>query len=417
MHQELSLFPQRSVLANLFVNREPTRAGMISLRAMEERSRDLLAQLGLQVDVRAPVEGLSIGERQLVELCRVLLEQPRLLILDEPNSALNERETNRLFAVLDRLCRSGITMLYVSHRLEEVFAIAHCVTVTRSGRAVLTRDRDQLTIPEVIEAMIGAPPDALFPPPLSRRPETKSARLVVHDLAGGPLRGVAFTAQPGEIVGFAGIEGAGTSNLLAMLFGREPRGPARRLSRRPGHPHDTTAAARRGICLVPADRRRHGLMLDKSIIFNLGQVVFGARRGGLAWYSQREARARAQRQIARMRIHAASPDVPANQLSGGNQQKVVIGKWLEISPKVFLLDDPTRGVDVGAKREIYGLIREMAAAGGIVLFASTELLELIGLCNRILVLYRGRIAGEVAGDSVDSRALLHLINTGEAHPQ
>ena len=158
-------------------------------------------------------------------------------------------------------------------------------------------------------------------------------------------------------------------------------------------------------------------MLDKSILFNLGHVVFGARRGGLAWYSRREARARARRQIARMRIQAASPDVPANQLSGGNQQKVVIGKWLEISPKVFLLDDPTRGVDVGAKREIYGLIREMAADGGIVLFASTELLELIGLCDRILVLYRGRVAGELAGDSIDSRALLHLINTGEAHPQ
>jgi ribose transport system ATP-binding protein len=418
VHQELSLFPQRSVLANLFVNRELTRAGMISLRAMEDRSRDLLAQLGLHVDVRAPVEGLSIGERQLVELCRVLLEQPRLLILDEPNSALNERETSRLFAVLDRLCRSGITMLYVSHRLEEVFAIAHCVTVTRSGRAVLTRDRDRLTIPEVIEAMIGAPPDALFPPPLPRRLESKSDKLVVRDLSGGPLRGVAFKAEPGEIVGFAGIEGAGTANLLAMLFGREtPRSGKVVFPDGRGIPHDTTAAARRGICLVPADRRRHGLMLDKSIIFNLGHVVFGARRGGLAWYSQREARARAQRQIARMRIHTASPDVPANQLSGGNQQKVVIGKWLEISPKVFLLDDPTRGVDVGAKREIYGLIREMAAAGGIVLFASTELLELIGLCDRILVLYRGRIAGEVAGDSVDSRTLLHLINTGEAHPQ
>ena len=288
VHQELSLFPQRSVLANLFVNREPTRAGMISLRAMEERSRDLLEQLGLDVDVRAPLEGLSIGERQLVELCRVLLEQPRLLILDEPNSALNERETNRLFAVLDRLCRSGITMLYVSHRLEEVFAIAHCVTVTRGGRAVLTRDRDGLTIPEVIEAMIGAPPDALFPPALPRRPGTRPDKLVVRDLSGGPLRGVALTAQPGEIVGLAGIEGAGTADLLAMLFGREkPRSGEVVFPDGRGLPRDTTAAARRGICLVPADRRRQGLMLDKSIVFNLGHVVFGARRGGLAWYSQR----------------------------------------------------------------------------------------------------------------------------------
>ncbi len=418
VHQELSLFPQRSVLANLFVNREPVRCGIVSLRAMEERSRDLLAQLGLHVDVRAPVGRLSIGEQQLVELCRVLLEEPLLLILDEPNSALNRRETERLFAVLEQLCRRGITMLYVSHRLEEVFAIAHRVTVTRNGRAVLTRERAALTIPEVIEAMIGVQPEALFPPKLPPRADATPTELAVRGLNGGKLRDIGFTARSGEVVGLAGLEGSGVATLLAILFGRErARSGEVTYPDGKGLPRRTTAAARRGVCLVPADRRRDGLMLDKSILFNISQVAFGAQPGVLAWYRQREARGRALRQIARLRIRTGSADTLANHLSGGNQQKVVIGKWLEIAPKVFLLDDPTRGVDVGAKREIYGLIRQMSADGGIVLFASTELPELIGLCDRIIVLYQGRIAGELAGEQIDNRTLLHLINTGEKPPQ
>jgi ABC-type sugar transport system ATPase subunit len=185
-----------------------------------------------------------------------------------------------------------------------------------------------------------------------------------------------------------------------------------------GLPRSPTDAARRGVCLVPADRRRVGLMLDKSILFNMSHVAVGALRGGLPLFDRRRARERADRQIQRLRIKTRSPDTPTHHLSGGNQQKVVIGKWLEVGPKIFLLDDPTRGVDVGAKREIYGLIREMSAAGGIVLFSSTELPELIGLCDRILVFYRGRLAGELvggerAGSKIDDHGLLHMINTGE----
>src|SRR5690242_3471681 len=219
VYQELSLFPERSVLANLFVNREPLRGGLVSLAAMEEMSRDLLAQLGLEADLRAPVSRLSIGEQQLVELCRVLLEAPRLLILDEPNSALNERETERLFTVLRRLRTGGITMLYVSHRLEEVFAISDRLTVTRNGRDVLSRDRADLTIPEVIEAMIGRRPEALFPPPLPAAGARPAARIAVKGLRSRQLEAVSFAAEAGEIVGLAGLEGAGTSSLLRVLFG------------------------------------------------------------------------------------------------------------------------------------------------------------------------------------------------------
>jgi ribose transport system ATP-binding protein len=417
VYQELSLFPERSVLANLFVNREPGRYGFVSTRAMEEASRETLDRLGLNVDIHAPVSRLNIGERQLVELCRVLLEEPRLLILDEPNSALNQRETERLFAVLQQLARRGITMLYVSHRLEEVFAISDRVTITRNGRDVLTGDRTSLTIPEVIEGMIGVQPEALFPPPLPLRKDRAAEGLVVKGLNGAQLKDIRLSARAGEVVGLAGLGGSGVSSLLAMLFGIEKaRSGEAVFPDGRGLPRSPTDAARRGVCLVPADRRRNGLMLEKSILFNISHVVFGAQKGALSWYGQRLARERALRQIARLRVRTRSPYGLANALSGGNQQKVVIGKWLEIGPKVFLLDDPTRGVDVGAKREIYGLIREMSADGGIVLFSSTELPELIGLCDRIVVLYRGRLAGELAGAGIESRTLLHLINTGQMPP-
>ena len=413
VYQELSLFPERSVLANLFVNREPTRAGLISLPAMEARARPVLDALGLDVDLRAPLGRLSIGEQQLVELARVLLEDPRLLILDEPNSALNKRESERLFAVLGGLRQRGITMLYVSHRLEEVFAISDAITITRNGRDVLTRAVADLTLPEVIEGMIGQSPAALFPPALPRRAGAER-QLQVTGLTGGRLADISFTARSGEIVGIAGLEGSGVGDLLGLLFGtvKARQGMATFPDGR-GLPASPTAAARRGICLVPADRRHQGLMLDQTIGFNTSAVAVGARNDAPLWFSPRTALARAARQIAALRIKAASGDVVANTLSGGNQQKVVIGKWLETRPEVFLLDDPTRGVDVGAKREIYTLMRQMSADGGIVLFASTELPELIGLCDRILVIYRGRLAGDVAASGMDSRALLHRINTGD----
>ena len=414
VYQELSLFPQRSVLANLFVNREPLRRGLVSTDAMREMSRELLDRLGLDVDVDAPVSRLSIGEQQLVELARVLLEEPRLLILDEPNSALNKRETERLFAVLRQLRAAGATMLYVSHRLEEVFAISDRVTVTRNGKDVVTRDREGLTIPEIIDAMIGAHQEDLFPPPLPARKAGTPEQLRVEGVSGGELQDIRFTARSGEVVGLAGLEGAGVSTLLGVLFGtRNARSGAATFPDGRGLPRSATEAARRGVCLVPADRRRDGLMLDQSILYNMSQVVVGALKTGSPLFSPKEARARAARQIERLRIKTRSPDSFVNHLSGGNQQKVVIGKWLEIAPRVILLDDPTRGVDVGAKREIYELIRQMSADGRIVLFSSTELPELIGLCDRILVLYRGRLAGEVAGGSIDNRTLLHLINTGE----
>ena len=414
VYQELSLFPTRSTLANIFVLREPTRFGLVSRREMRRRAASVLEQIGLRVDVDRPVGELPIGDRQLIEISRVLLTEPRMLILDEPNSALSERETRRLFAVLRQLAKRGITILYVSHRLEEVLEIADRITVMRNGREVLTKDRAELTIPQVIEAMIGRQQDELYPPALPLE-GGGAATLSVRELTvGRALQEVSFDAHAGEIVGLAGVEGSGVSLLLGVLFGTtKATGGEVVYPDGRGLPGTTTAAARRGISLVPADRRREGLMLEKAIATNVGHVSVGAMRGRSPWLSRSQLREGANRQILGLQIKAPSPWAPVNQLSGGNQQKVVVGKWLEIGPKVVLLDDPTRGVDVGAKREMFTIMRRLAAEGRVVLFRSTELPELIGLCDRILVFYRGRLAGEVAGEALDSRTLLHAINTGE----
>jgi ribose transport system ATP-binding protein len=234
---------------------------------------------------------------------------------------------------------------------------------------------------------------------------------------GSALRDVTFDARAGEIVGLAGVEGSGVSLLLGVLFGARhadagtvvyPDGR--------GLPASSTSAARRGISLVPADRRRQGLMLQASVARNVAHVAVGALRSRTPWLSRDELRRRAERQGRGLQIRMPSVWAPASQLSGGNQQKVVVGKWLEVEPRVVLLDDPTRGVDVGAKREIFAIMRRLTAEGRVLLFRSTELPELIGLCDRILVFYRGRLVGDLVGDGLDSRGLLHAINTGEVAP-
>ena len=424
VYQELSLFPDRSILANLFPDDQPTRFGLVNSAEMRRRAPPVLRRIGLDRDPDTVVGGLGIGERQLVELGRLLIVRPRVLILDEPNSALNEAETRRLFSILRELSAGGMTIIYVSHRLEEVFQIAQWITVMRNGRVVMTVERAATTMADVVEAMVGIDPDALFPPrpePTSPEPgtgepgtTTATASLRVRDLTvGDELRGVTFEARPGEIIGLAGLEGSGVATLLGVLYGTR-RASAGEIAFADGRgaPDSPTAAARRRISLVPADRRHQGLMLGSSIATNIAQVAVGTLPSRRPWLDRGAMHAAARRQIDGLRIRADGPRQIVGQLSGGNQQKVVVGKWLEIAPTVFLLDDPTRGVDVGAKREIYRLIRELADGGRTVLFRSTELPELVGLADRILVLHRGRLTADVQGGAIDDHGLLHAINTG-----
>ena len=427
VYQELSLFPERSILANLYPDDQPTRFGLVDRAEMRRRAAPVLARIGLGVDPDTLVGELGIGERQLVELSRLLIERPGVLILDEPNSALNERETRRLFAILRELSAGAMTIIYVSHRLEEVFDIADRITVLRNGALVTTQDRAATTIPRIVEAMVGTSPAALFPErpsvaaraaggsadgaPAEREP---SASIVIEGLTvADELRDVSFSVQPGQIVGLAGLEGSGVATLLGVLFGtRRADAGTIRFADGQGAPASPTAAARRRISLVPADRRHQGLMLERSVAMNIAQVAVGTLPSRRPWLDRRAMGRAARGQIEALRIQTDGPGAIVGQLSGGNQQKVVLGKWLEVAPDVFLLDDPTRGVDVGAKREIYRLIRELADSGRTVLFRSTELTEVVGLADRILVLYRGRLEAEIAGGDIDDHGLLQAINTG-----
>ncbi len=421
VYQELSLFPDRSILANLYPDQQPTRHGLVDTGAMRAAAVSVLADIGLDADATTLVGDLGLAERQLVEISRVLVERPRVLILDEPNSALNEGETQRLFAVLRELLTTGITIVYVSHRLEEVFAIADRITVMRNGGLVWTRDLDDVSIPSVVEAMVGASQKELYPERTGRTAGSAEGSVQVPELevvdltVGDELRGVSFHAHGGEIIGLAGLEGAGVATLLGVLFGtRHPTSGEIRLPDGHGAPGSPTDAARRGVALVPADRRQLGLMLDRSVARNVTLASVGALPRTSRWLRASELTVAARRQIERLRIKVNDPSMPVGSLSGGNQQKVVIGRWLEISPRVMLLDDPTRGVDVGAKREIYLLIRALADDGRVVLFRSTELPELVGLADRILVFYRGRLTTEIAGADATDHGVLQAINTGRA---
>jgi ABC-type sugar transport system ATPase subunit len=388
--QELTTYPQLDVLSNLFIGHETRRLGLVRRREMKRRAAPVLEEIGLRVDLDRETGTLRLGERQLVEIARALLVESRVLILDEPNSALTAAETERLFGVVRGLRDRGVAVVYVSHRLEEVFAIADRITVLRNGAVVWGRPVDGLEIPDVVEAMVGRRPEEFF------GGAEDAPRVSGRDDLG--LR----------------LEGAGPEAVMEVIFGvRRPDAGRIVLPGGRAGPRSVAAAVRAGVALIPADRRRAGLMLEHSVVENVSLVTAGTlgRLGPLPRRAAMEARAR--HWCDALQIKVSSLSAPVSQLSGGTQQKVVFAKWLETDPKVLLLDDPTRGVDVGTKADIYEIGRRLAREGRIVLFTSTELPEFIAACDRVLVFYRGRVRGELAGEKLNQERLLHAINTGD----
>ncbi len=407
VYQELSLLPALTVGENVLLGREPrNRLGLLDDRRLHAEANELLGRLGSDIDPYRLVGSLLPARRQLVEIAKALASEPKLLILDEPTSSLSKEEAARLLALVADLRRQRLSILFISHRLDEVLEVADRIMVLKDGRHVATEDRARLTRDDVVSLMVGREMDQVFP---ERAAATGPAAL---ELRGATVRGrftdVDLVVHAGEIVGLGGLEGQGQRSLVRALFGVMPldegtlsvRGRPVRL----GKPADAVA---RGLAFIPDDRKQEGLVLPLGVDRNI--VLAALRhisRGGLL-RTAAEASVVAER-IAQLGIRTPTPSQSVAQLSGGNQQKVVLAKWLETEAEVLILHDPTRGIDVETKMEIYALLRRLASQGKAVLILTGDMLELIGLSDRIYVMYEGRITGEIAGAEASEERLMRL---------
>lgn len=413
IHQELNLALNLDVASNIFLGREPRKYGLIDESRMRREAKAFLEMAGLAIDPSAKIEGLSTGKLQQIEIAKALSVNARVLIMDEPTSSLSQAETERLFEVIRTLKARGVAVIYISHRLGEVSEIADRVVVLRDGENVGELLRDQITRDSMVRMMVGRELSQFYPKhgdqPGDVVFEVERLRTPYR-----PGHEVGFTLRAGEIVGMAGLVGAGRSELLRCLFGIDrPLGGSMRVSGKEVSPRNPREAISAGIALVPEDRKTQGLILQMGIADNLALASLwrDRRRGGFVNDAARGAIG--ERMTQAMRIKTAGPRQAVGQLSGGNQQKVAFGKWLAMEPAVLLLDEPTRGVDVGAKREIHTLMAELADRGKAVLFVSSDLEEVLGMSDRVLVMHEGRLAGELPRARATEESVMHLATGGD----
>lgn len=407
IYQEFNLVPQLTVAENLVLGRQPRRFGIIDKRAMQARARDLLARAGVDADPRAPVASLGIARMQMVEIAKALGMNARVLIMDEPTAALTAGETSKLFQIVRQLRDSGVGIIFITHHLEEIAEIGDRVTVLRDGTSVGEVPADTPE-DELVRLMVGRSIDQQYPREATE-PSGDAPLLEVRNLTrDGVFRDVSFNVRAGEVVGLAGLVGAGRTEVARAVFGadRYTSGEVRvgGVRLRGG---DVGAAMEAGLGLVPEDRKAQGLVLGADVGENLGLVTLRrASHGGLV--DRRGQRKAAADIAARLKVRMSGLGQEAGTLSGGNQQKVVIGKWLLADTKVLILDEPTRGIDVGAKVEIYQLINSLTASGHAVLMVSSDLPEVLGMSDRILVMSRGRLAGELSAADATQNAVMAL---------
>jgi ribose transport system ATP-binding protein len=407
--QELSLIPDLSVADNIAISDPPTRLGLIDRRAQRRRAEEALARAGAEdIHPMAPVKDLPLSRRQMVEIAKALARKPRILILDEATSALTAGDVAKVFAVLKRLRTEGLALLYISHRMQEIDELADECTVFRNGRNVATYQAGTKTGKEVVEMMIGREYSHVFPPKPVHRDRTKAA-IEVRNLGWtNRLSDISFSASPGEIVGLGGLDGQGQRELLLALFGvLKGQSGEILIDGQSRHIRSPRAAksSRNGMALIPEDRKTEGLMLPMSVRDNLSLAALdGVSRFGII--DQTKETKAVEEMISLLAIRTAGTGISVGSLSGGNQQKVVIAKWLMISPRIILLNDPTRGIDVGTKQEIYQLLRRLADNGATILFYSTDYDELIGCCDRVLVMYDGAIIRTLEGAEINEHMLI-----------
>jgi len=400
IYQELALAPNLTVAENIYLGDELRKpGGRIDRRAMYEGCRPVLERLGAPFGPRTTVSTLSIAEQQLVEIARALHGKSRILVLDEPTTALSSRETERLFALVRQLRAEGIALIYISHRMAEIYELADRVSVLRDGTYVGTLDRDDIKADALVKMMVGRDLSTFYKKEHDPHGSRGPIVLEVKDLTDGRrVRPCSFQLHRGEVLGIAGLVGSGRTELARLIYGADrKKGGEILLNGTPVAINAPEEALASGIAYLTEDRKRLGLFLDMSCgeNINLGVIANDAGRGGILNLAR--ARERAEQAFAAFRVRAASPLVAVGSLSGGNQQKVLLSRWLETGPTVLILDEPTRGVDIGAKSEIYRIIDDLAKRDIGVIVISSELPEVIGICDRVLVMREGRIEGEVGG--------------------
>jgi rhamnose transport system ATP-binding protein len=405
IYQEPTLFPDLSVAENIFMGRQPLRSlRRIDAAAMRQRAGELFTRLGVHLDPERPARGLSIADQQIVEIAKALSFDARVLVMDEPTAALSGVEVERLFAVARSLRDAGAAVLFISHRFDEVFALCQRITIMRDGRWVSTDRTDDITVDQVIRRMVGREVSSLYP---KQDTVVHEPRLEVNGLTRlGVFEEVSFTVHSGEIVALAGLVGAGRSEVIRAVFGidKYEKGSVTVEGKRL-KPSDPSAAIAAGLALVPEDRRQQGLVMELSVERNATLPRrWSLAHGGLLFAGAE--RRSARKWTDRLQVKAQRLSAPVSTLSGGNQQKVVLAKWLSTEPRVLLVDEPTRGIDVGTKAEVHRLLSQLAADGVAVLMVSSELPEVLGMADRMLVMHEGRLVADIPRATADEEAVM-----------
>jgi ribose transport system ATP-binding protein len=393
IYQELNLVPSLTARENIFLGHEPRMVHWIRRRAEQARARELFGRMGVRIDPEAMCRSLSVAQQQVVEIAKALSLEARILVMDEPSATLTTQEVERLFAVIGELKRHGIAIIYISHRLDEVFDIADRVMVLRDGRHIATEPVGEVDRERLIELMVGRRLENEFPPRERRVGEVRLA--VRHLRRGDEVRDVSFEVHRGEVLALTGLVGAGRSETARLIFGADRRDAGEmELDGEPLHVANPREAIRRGICLLSEDRKGEGLVLGQTARENFALPNLG-RLSRLGFMRRGAESSAFARYVGELSIRLAHPEQAAQTLSGGNQQKLVLAKWLESNSEVIIFDEPTRGIDVGAKYEIYQLINRLAGQGKAIVLISSEFPEVLGMADRILVMHDGRITGEI----------------------
>lgn len=416
VHQELSLSPHLTVAENLYLGRWPTQPwAMIDRRQLYREAAAIIKQIGVRIDPHTLLMHLSLGEQQLVELAKTLSAQPTLLVLDEATSALDDDQVAAVFRAVSDLRQRGCSAVFVSHRLGEVFAISDRIAVLKDGALVAVRDTSATDNDELVKLMVGRDLQELFPDK-SGPPSTETPVLSVHDLRSGQeFQDISFDVAAGQIMGLGGLQGQGQKDVMRSLFGLKSHSGSIQISGAACSVKSPRDAMQHGIAYVPEDRKTEGLLVQQSVQFNASLPSMPGLSNRLLTVNRAREAALVQDLISRLQIKVGSMRQTVRRLSGGNQQKVALGKWLAIKPRIYLLDEPTRGIDVGTKREIYFLLRRLASEGAVILMTSSDTMELVGLCDSISVMYEGKVVKVLEGDEVTEENVVRasVIGSGE----